>query len=222
MKPTYFTIAFLGLLAIILQPVSAGTVPTIAIELRSETTANYETNLEIPRISHLGNRDIQNKINAVFSTDIIDFAQNLTTEAAEYAQDVAVQGWELRPYQILTRVQTNQITTEFISISVLYYQYTGGAHGFTEKRSYNFNLQTGKEIKLADLFPEGTDYQTLINQEIQEQLVKREGLEFVPITEDQPFYLKEGQLVVYYGLYEIGPYVAGIPEFIITEARLKI
>ena len=36
-------------------------------------------------------------------------------------------------------------------------RYTGGAHGLTTKVSYNYNLKTGKELKLKDLFKEGFD-----------------------------------------------------------------
>ena len=36
---------------------------------------------------------------------------------------------------------------------------------------------------------------------------------FMGIDKQQSFYIKDGHLVVYFGLYEIAPYVAGIQEF---------
>ena len=46
-------------------------------------------------------------------------------------------------------------------------------------------------------------------------------LGFKTIDDNQPFYLTDGGLVVYFGQYEIAPYYVGIPEFKIPFSRLK-
>jgi hypothetical protein len=35
------------------------------------------------------------------------------------------------------------------------------------------------------------------------------------ITDEQPFYIGDGQIVVYFAQYEIAPYAAGMSEFAI-------
>lgn len=110
-----------------------------------------------------------------------------------------------------------------------YYQFTGGAHGGTERRHYNYDLATGQEVALKDLFNQGVDYKKIINQEIGAQIkANPEGgyfaqpeLGFKTIADDQPFYLADGGLVVYFAQYEIAPYAAGIPEFKIPFSLFK-
>jgi len=100
-----------------------------------------------------------------------------------------------------------------------YYSYTGGAHGFTDRRAYNIDLTTGRELRLSDLFAPDFNYISIINEEIKKQIQAGDEiffdgeLGFQSITENQPFYIEEGNLVIYFGLYEIAPYAAGIQEF---------
>jgi len=107
-----------------------------------------------------------------------------------------------------------------LSIPVEYYQFTGGAHGATEKRPYNFDLKTGRVIVLGDIFKEGYNYKKVINQEIKRQIKENNdlyftgpGMGFETIKVNQPFYLVDGGLTVYFAQYEIAPYADGIPEF---------
>ena len=39
-----------------------------------------------------------------------------------------------------------------LSIPLTMYEFTGGAHGLTNIKSFNYDLATGKELKLEDLF----------------------------------------------------------------------
>ena len=41
--------------------------------------------------------------------------------------------------------------------------------------------------------------------------------EFHGIKENQKFYLQDGKIVIFFDLYDIAPYVAGIPEFPINK-----
>ena len=106
-----------------------------------------------------------------------------------------------------------------MSFSVFYYHYTLGAHGHTLQRAYNFNLVNGEEILLGDILKEKKDYVDIINQEIKRQIELSpqeyfsEWSVFQSISEEQPFYLIEDGIVVYFGLYEIAPYASGIRYF---------
>ena len=53
---------------------------------------------------------------------------------------------------------------------------TGGAHGSCEASGYNFDLKSGKELKLADLFKPGPGFLQLISKYSKADLKKREGL----------------------------------------------
>ena len=78
------------------------------------------------------------------------------------------------------------------------------------------------------LFKEEIDYKSIINEEIRSQiedLIKsneeNKGVyEFKSISDNQKFYIQDDNLVIYFDLYEIAPYAAGIPEFMININKI--
>lgn len=100
------------------------------------------------------------------------------------------------------------------------YTYYGGAHGNTIRKSYNFNLKKGTIIKLKDIIkPNSFDYIFVKMEEIiNNEREKYSGLYgFNALKENfnkNNFYLTEEGLVIYYGLYEVAPYVNGIVTFL--------
>lgn len=132
-------------------------------------------------------------------------------------------------------------TLTLVLIATLCIPMTGGAHGMHDDITYNIDLKTGKLIELNDLFKENVDYKKTIDSKIKEQikalnedeknfLIKSGQKEedfypvydgFAGIKEDQSYYLTDGKLGVYFGLYEIAPYAAGVPTFEIPFEDLK-
>ena len=45
--------------------------------------------------------------------------------------------------------------------------------------------------------------------------------EFKSIEDKQKFYIQDDNIVVYFDLYDIAPYAAGIPEFIINVNKIN-
>jgi len=109
---------------------------------------------------------------------------------------------------------------KYLSFYVDFYQYTGGAHGMTFRTAYTFDLSRGRITNLSELFACRYDFKEAIVKEINRQLkeiLKTEPQKFF-ISEIKDlfgtgFYLENDNLVIYYGLYEIAPYVEGIVEF---------
>ena len=118
---------------------------------------------------------------------------------------------------------------DVISILVKYYKYSGGAHGYYEYIPYNIDLRKGNFIALKDIFKDNVDYKMLINKEIENQIKEMRKnekyidkiYEFHGIKENQKFYLQDGKIVIFFDLYDIAPYVAGIPEFPITSKNIE-
>lgn len=110
-------------------------------------------------------------------------------------------------------------TNDLLSLSVFYYCYTGGAHGCTVQEAYNLNLVNGEEISLQEILKEKKDYLEIINREIKRQIQLNpeayfdDGAAFQSISPEQPFYVIEDGIVIYFGLYEIAPYSSGIRYF---------
>ncbi len=83
---------------------------------------------------------------------------------------------------------------------------------------------TGRNYLLSQLFKPGVDYITPISDEIKRQIKERDIpliAEFTAIKPNQPYFLHEDDLVIYFAIYEYTPYYVGIPEFPIPIASLR-
>ena len=184
-----------------------------------------KSNLEIPVINS-GNDEINNKVNKKIKADIMDFYEKSTKEAESYLEDFEVDNSN---FVADASFEVKKNTANAISILVKYYKYSGGAHGYYEYVPYNIDLRNGNFLSLKDAFKEKVDYKVLINKEIENQIKElgkhEENIdkvyEFHGINENQKFYLDDGKIVVYFDLYEIAPYAAGIPEFPIITENIK-
>jgi len=111
-------------------------------------------------------------------------------------------------------IKNNQ--RNILSLTLTVYSFTGGAHGMTIVKSLSFDVLTGRQYELQDLFKPESDYvkdlSTIIQQKIKDWKIQLLG-EFTTIRPDQDFYLADHSLVIYFQLYEITPYVWGFPYF---------
>ncbi|SFI32858.1 protein of unknown function [Paenibacillus sp. UNC496MF] len=114
-------------------------------------------------------------------------------------------------------IKTNE--KNVLSLSLFNYAYTGGAHGLTLQESLSFDAATGKAFTLAELFKPGSDYVKRLSDLVRAQIAERQIETFEPfksIRPDQPFYIADRALVIYFALYEITPYAFGFPYFPIS------
>ena len=108
------------------------------------------------------------------------------------------------------------------------------ASGYEHNQFYTIDKQTGNVVTLPDLFAEGSDYLTVISENIKtqmrEQMAADEGViyflddedmlefNFQGITEQTNFYFNEnGDLVIAFDEYEVAPGYMGAPEFVIPQ-----
>lgn len=180
--------------------------------------------LNIPLLNGLKDKNIQNKIN----TDILNYFCELKNKAEDSAKSDMKNNILFMPYIVQTNYDVHYTTASFLSLTIMYYEYTGGAHGISYKTPYNLNLNTGKNITLEKLFKPSTNYISLINKEIQFQIDKKNSVpgaipitEFKSISNDQPFYIDGTNLVIYFQPYELGAYALGIQEFPIPLSKLR-
>ncbi len=108
------------------------------------------------------------------------------------------------------------------------------ASGYEHNQFYTIDKQTGNVVTLEDLFVEGSDYISVISENIktqmQEQMAADEGViyfldnddmpefNFQGITEQTNFYFNEkDELVIAFDEYEVAPGSMGAPEFVIPQ-----
>lgn len=200
---------------VILQEVDEN--PLIINNWREDSETNtLKLTLQYPELSGLDNTEVQERLNSLFA----GLAKEAWARGHEIEKGIipeqTANGIKAEVY-FNYRVKYNQ--KGLLSVVFSDYQYSGGAHGITVQSSYTFDLKTGKEYKLKDLFKESTDYISVINGEVKKQMEEKDTTvlltPFVSIKDDQDFYLSNNAIVVYFQQYEYFPYAYGIPEFYI-------
>ncbi|TBL72477.1 WG repeat-containing protein [Paenibacillus thalictri] len=97
----------------------------------------------------------------------------------------------------------------------------GAAHGMPSKKYVHINLTNGHMYQLKDLFKPGSDYVKVLSDIIGRQIKEDPQYDYVfpdtykGITPNQPFFVTEHALHIYFEPYEIAPYAAGFPTFTI-------
>ncbi len=200
----------------------------IQTKVINKSNKYIKANLKIP-VLVVENKEIENKINKKIEEDIMNFYDNSFEESESYFDDFPESEMQ---FVVSSEYEIKKNNKQIISLLVKYYKYSGGAHGIYEYVPYNIDVTSGDIFKLQDIFKQNTNYKQMIDKEIKKQVkelnIKNQLPEdsdqlytFQEIKENQKFYLIDNKLVVFFDLYEIAPYVAGIPEFSIGEEILK-
>lgn len=113
------------------------------------------------------------------------------------------------------------------------------ASGYEFCKYYQIDKTTGQTATLKDLFKENADYVTVISDEIKKQMKHQmeqgesvywleptDNIDaseaFQAIKKDQNFYFdKDGNIVIVFDEYEVGPGYIGCPEFVIPADLVK-
>lgn len=217
-----------GLIQLARAPKNAISLKTIK---ETSETGFIKITLQYPQIDGLEDLAVQDKINLVFS-EAAGAARDEGLKNAEEMEGYIKSGYTGSPNKCETyfdyRLKYNQ--KGLLSVVCMNYQYTGGAHGTTMQSSHTFNLKTGAEYQLADLFASGADYVSAINSAVKDEIGVRLTTGALPeysiepfetIEENQDFFLSHDALVVYFQQYEHWPYAAGIQEFPVNFSTLK-
>jgi hypothetical protein len=107
-----------------------------------------------------------------------------------------------------------------------YQYYFGAAHGMPTQIYPSINLINGHFYELNDLFKSDSNYVKVLGDIITEQIENDPQYSYIfpdvykGIAEDQPFYVKEDALYIYFTPYEIAPYAAGFPTFRIPYTEI--
>lgn len=204
---------------------------------------NLERMLDIGKLKQdiRAEKDKQSAISEV-ATSASDVVTNVTP-----VQQMAI---EIKPYitafsgldkELKTLGASSQITLSIspkilnaegalVTVVLNTSSYMGGAHGSSSQTYYNFDLKTQKLVALNDLVQSGqkvqleklayeafkkwvTDSQLSTNLEEYEQVWK--------FKLSDNYYLGKNGLILQYGEYEIGPYVAGLPRLEIPYTQLN-
>lgn len=165
-----------------------------------------------PQIEGFTDKDIQAKVNRKLAdmSGVKKIDENAQLES-NYVGDFEVPFYK----NILVQIKLSAYDYPF-----------GAAHGMPTKIYAHINLKTGTFYQLKDLFKPGSDYVKVLSDIIGLQIKYDEQYSYVfpdaykGISPDQPFFITENDLNIYFTPYEIAPYAAGFPTFKIPFARI--
>ncbi len=127
---------------------------------------------------------------------------------------------------------TGNFSIEFFKKDLLvlqlngYEYHFGAAHGMPSKVYPCINIVNGRFYELKDLFKENSSYVKILSDIVGKQ-IKTESQysyifpnSYIGIKANQPFYVKEDALFLYFYPYEIAPFAAGFPTFKIPYSHI--
>ncbi|MBN2852626.1 MAG: DUF3298 and DUF4163 domain-containing protein [Clostridia bacterium] len=191
-------------------------------EYNSENTDHKMTvRLYVPHIDGLSDKAVQSGIN----DRLLTYANKIKDDFAAWAKsdfENLSQGMEAYTHALTLSFEVKTLTESILSILITEDSYTGGPYPTSYNHGFTFNLNTGEEYLLSDLFKDDFDYVTAINSEIinsgnlfygKDKAYDIDIPQFDSITENQNFYLNDMQLIIFYNEDEIAPHAVGYLEF---------
>lgn len=171
-----------------------------------------------PQFSGIANLQAQEKINQ----DMIDLASQFAIDASlikAKEEQVRSAPDHIKRYVALMKYEVRYQSDKLLSFTVINYMFAGGAHGSSLQQGFTYDLATGERLAFADLYCFDEIARQSIDRQIKDQIDQKEIPIFQPYSgvSDKPsfFINHQGQPVIFFQQYEIGPYSIGIQEFVV-------
>lgn len=164
-----------------------------------------------PVVTGIANEEAQLKINRA----IVTLLNKMLIDQNYYEPSLV---------ELLANFEIKNNQRGILSLNLIVYSFTGGAHGMTAVKSLTFDVKTGHSFTLQELFKPNSDYVKEISAIITEDIKKWQVdiiNPFTKISPDQDFYIADTSLVIYFQLYDITPYYWGFPYFPIAILNLQ-
>lgn len=167
---------------------------------------------------------IQNEnINSIdYIRDAWSALQQMKEEQKEAGQDISY---------LEVALDTNfdySLSGDVLSVMMNSYSYTGGAHGMYYIDSFTVNTKTDEVYTFNSLFEQDSNYKKVVVDKINNMIDKEKDSYFedakktvADMDTDFKFYIDGSNLVIYFNLYELRCYAAGMSKFTIAAMDLK-
>ena len=201
-----------------------------------DETENSQREIKIPEVAQLDNEILQNKINNKIAQKIVDLLNETEKSANQIAEEIGknnINGSIYGKYHIRIDYEVKYNKDNILSFILI--KEEGLNTSSKDIYTYNYNLETEKEIKLEDIL--GKDYKKIVDKQVYKQIEEQEKSDkniryfhaddeyirgednyFHGISENQSFYInKDGNPVIIFDKYSIAAGYMGTPEFEILK-----
>lgn len=229
-----------------LSPQEIAAIPKTSVpNYAKKGSLNYRETAELPAgfrfIKKEFQRDDDAKI-SIFYPQIVGGSNRVTSSLNKRIWNLAIQEYEsdVKPSRKMPRVEKHEYqlqlsrkySLEFVSdeiVSLVFHEWwygIGAAHGDGKYLTLNFNLKTGKPIKLRELFKPGSHYLKRLHGICEQALVSQTGTELTSELSLEPernieWHLTKDRLCIDFPRCEPTPCAAGEQIVAIPYADLK-
>lgn len=186
-----------------------------------ESGTYYDIDATFPQFE--GVAPIFNQTIATVVTDVIADHKTQSELNQKSRVEFAAANGEAIPtaeqYPLYVKYEQVQVNPRYISMVMRIGGFTGGAHGYENIVTFNYDVAQQKIVSLADLFPNDPQYLTTLSQFAREQLRATLG-DFAnetfivdgtnPTAENfKNFTFTDDVVTIYFTQYQVAPYAAG-------------
>ncbi len=226
--------------ALNISPTFAATVsgvPGLRNVVKVLTMGKYEVEdegyiaiVETPQIEGLLDKDLQDMLNNEFKDNANKVIAAFEADYKKLKEDFPGQEVHMG---INSGYNVKTDTEEILALDLYIVNVVGSSS--TTHKLYTIDKKTGTLLTLPGLFKEGADYVGVISEYLIQEMesINEKGTSYFWIHEtqaenfkriksDQNFYINtEGNLVICFDKYEVGPGSSGSPEFVVPNEVIK-
>ena len=206
-------------------PVIGKLVEVVTLRSYFYSDDRYELDAEVPMVTYTGDETAENLINQ----DVDTLTHNIIQH---FYNDIELNG-ECGYGSIHIDYETITNTEEWFTLKLTIMQTAASSN--TEVRFYHIDRISGNYVRFGDLF-DRTSFEAIeqmIVEQMAEEMQNNEdivywigrddmGSDITALSETQNFYFDaEGNLVIVYDEYAVGPGSMGMPEFVIHRERYE-
>lgn len=132
-------------------------------------------------------------------------------------------------YSFTTMASVKYNAKEKISVVYEDHMYAGGAHGMDATRSYNYDLRTGKELKLSEYVKDDIQMKK-VEKSISNSLLAmynagvsifEENIYDFQLDQTSEFFLYDKGIVIRFYPYEVAPYAKGFVDIKVPFSKFN-
>lgn len=171
------------------------------------------------------NRQIRNIV-----ADFIGEIRAVSKSLEEYRNELIESGEEPFDWETMLLINYDYSRNgDILAVKLNVYSYGGGAHGMSYIYPFTINTKTGEIYTFKSLFKENTNSNEIITNFILDEIEKNPDMYFFDDYKqtiknkdgEYNYYIDGDKLVIYFDLYDIAPYAAGMPKFTIDTDEIK-
>ncbi len=215
-----------------MQPNMSG--ETIESLLYRENKPILELKISYPQIMGPFSKESEYRFNDYYRIQARNLNKKARTQfynrAAEESRIAEEQEYDFTLHSFLRTFTSPRVDTRYTSILLDRYQFCGGTHGTTVRKGNTWDLSIGTQVPLSYFFYNNTPYRKIITDSICEQISMEQKKQEILFFEnplqnakqcfhESNYYLSHNAVVVFYPLYTLAPYYAGILSYQIPFSR---